>query len=368
MTEAEFRNKITWMTFFFSVLVVMIHGNNIDLFVSAGEAGSLSAAARSLEGFISDAMPTVAVPGFFMVSAYLFCRNLTWKKVPEKMLRRVGSVLVPYIVWNSLYYFAMAAAGAVPGLRELAGKETVAFSVENWADAILNFTYNPVLWYMQQLIILIALAPLIYALMSRLYIGAASLLLLLFVISKGVLIPILNLDALLYYSVGAWLALHARGVVERSDKDKRGKAAERRETTEHKETSGVMRRVLRGSSIFLSILLCAALYIGSRRYYSVLATVLYGICSPMAVWNALPSGHLPEAKNWMKYNFFLYAYHFLLVRGINKVGAVLLPPGAGTALAIYLCLPVLAVLINWMTAEGLKRYLPGLWRLLNGGR
>lgn len=352
MTEAEFRNKITWMTFFFSVLVVMIHGNNIDLFVSAGEAGSLSAAARSLEGFISDAMPTVAVPGFFMVSAYLFCRNLTWKKVPEKMLRRVGSVLVPYIVWNSLYYFAMAAAGAVPGLRELAGKETVVFSVENWADAILNFTYNPVLWYMQQLIILIALAPLIYALMSRLYIGAAALILLLFVISKGVLIPILNLDALLYYSVGAWLALHARGVVERRGGDK----------TEN------LKKVIKGTWIFLSILLCAALYIGSRRYYSVLCTVLYGICSPMAVWNALPSGNLPEARSFMNYNFFLYAYHFLLVRGINKVGAVLLPPGAGTALAIYLCLPILAVFINWLTAQGLKKYLPGLWRLLNGGR
>lgn len=350
MTEAEFRNKITWTTFIFSVLVVMIHGYNIDLFLSAGEAGSLSALARLLEGFISEAMPTVAVPGFFMISAYLFCRNLSWEKIPEKMMRRVKSVLVPYIVWNSLYYIMMAAFGAVPGLREMAGGEAVRLSVDGWADAILHFTYNPVLWYMQQLIFLIAVTPVIYILMSKLYLGAAALLLLLLVIAEGALIPILNLDALLYYSTGAWLALHGREIVERKD------------------GAGSRGRMLKAVSVVLSVLLCCLLYIGYRRYYSVLCTVLYGICSPIAVWNALPSGGLPEAGRWMRYNFFLYAYHFLLVRGINKVGAVLLPGGAGAALAVYLCLPVLVIFINWLTAEVLRRYLPGLWSLLNGGR
>lgn len=346
MTEEQFRRRITWTTFLFSVLVVMIHGNNIDLFLTTGKTGGLACAVRCLEGFVSEALPTVAVPGFFMVSAYLFNRNLTRDRLPEKMLRRVKSVLVPYIVWNSLYYAAMAGAGMIPGLGQLTGKAGVTFSLAGWADAVLHYRYNPVLWYMQQLIFLIALAPLIYGLMSRLYLGAAALLILLLIVGKGALIPVLNLDALLYYSTGAYLALHGRRFVEREPREP---------------------GFIKPAVTVLGVLVCALLFLGSRRYYSVLLTVLYGILSPMVVWTALPK-HLPKPGSFMKYNFFLYAYHFLLVRGFNKAGALFLPPGAGTALTIYLILPFFAILVNWLTAKLLKRYLPPLWSLLNGGR
>lgn len=366
MTEAQFRRRITWTTFLFSVLVVMIHGNNIDLFLRAGETGGLATGVRQLEGLVSDALPTVAVPGFFMVSAYLFNRDLTWERLPQKMLRRVKSVLAPYVVWNSLYYFAMASAGLIPGLSVLSGKTGVTFSVAAWADAVLHFRYNPVLWYMQQLILLIALAPLIYGLMSRLWLGAAALLLLLLVVAKGGLIPVLNLDALLYYSTGAWLAIHGRRVVEQM-KPPSGAAAQKEPCSGAMAPAGFLRGLVKPAVTVLGAVLCAGLYIGSRRYYSVLMTVLYGILSPMVVWIALPK-QLPEPKGFMKYNFFLYAYHFLLVRGINKAGALLLPSGAGSALAIYLALPVLAILINWLTVMLLKRYLPPVLSLLNGGR
>lgn len=366
MTEAQFRRRITWTTFLFSVLVVMIHGNNIDLFLRAGETGGLATGVRQLEGLVSDALPTVAVPGFFMVSAYLFNRDLTWERLPQKMLRRVKSVLVPYVVWNSLYYFAMASAGLIPGLSALSGKTGVTFSVAAWADAVLHFRYNPVLWYMQQLILLIALAPLIYGLMFRLWLGAAALLLLLLVVAKGGLIPVLNLDALLYYSTGAWLAIHGRRFVEQM-KPSAGAAAQKEPCSGAMAPAGFLRGLVKPAVTVLGAVLCAGLYIGSRRYYSVLMTVLYGILSPMVVWIALPK-QLPEPKGFMKYNFFLYAYHFLLVRGINKAGALLLPSGAGSALAIYLALPVLAILINRLTVMLLKRYLPPVLSLLNGGR
>lgn len=366
MREAQFRRRITWTTFLFSVLVVMIHGNNIALFLTAGESGGLAAFVIRLEGIVSAALPTVAVPGFFMISAYLFGRKLTWEKLPGKMLRRVKSVLVPYIVWNSLYYFAMAGAGLIPGLQQLTGKAGVTLSLAGWADAVLHYRYNPVLWYMQQLIFLIALAPLIYGLMSRLYLGAAALLILFLIVGKGALIPVLNLDALLYYSTGLYLALHGRRFVERLMPCFNAQARPEQQRF-LKNPTGVSNCLVKLAAAALGILFCAGLFIGSRRYCSVLLTVLYGILSPMVVWYALPN-YLPEPKAFMNYNFFLYAYHFLLVRGINKAGALLLAPGAATALAVYLVLPFITILVNWLTAQLLKRYLPPLWSLLNGGR
>lgn len=362
MTEAQFRNKVIWMTFILSILVVMIHGYNIDLFMSAGTAGAFSLAVERLESLVSAAIPTVAVPGFFMVSAYLFYRDADWQRIPGKMMRRVGSVLVPYIVWNTLYYAAFSFAGQFPSLWGIIGREQVAFTMEGWADAILNFTYNPILWYLKQLIILIAIAPVIYGVLSNLWLGGAAIGALLFVISRGVITPILNLDALLYYSMGAYLAMHGQKLVERgggpcSEYKQRGVTGQKGCRWNWQKAAGAL----------AGFFLCICLYRGSIKYSSVLMTVLYGLLSPMVIWWTLPAA-LPAARSYMKFSLFLYSFHFVPVRGINKVGSLLLPHHAASALILYLLLPVAVVAVTWIVAVFLKKRIPPLWKLLSGGR
>ena len=68
---------------------------------------------------------------------------------------------------------------------------------------------------MQQLILLIALAPAVYAVMSNLWAGGAAIAVLLYFLGKATVIPVLNLDALLYFSSGAYLALHGRRLAEK---------------------------------------------------------------------------------------------------------------------------------------------------------
>ena len=159
LSEAEFRNKITWMTFILSCLVVMIHSYNADLFINGEGTGVFAESVKQVQALVSLAVPSIAVPGFFIISSYLFFRDVSWGEIPDKMTRRVRSVLIPYIVWNTLYYFLFIVVSRIPVLSSVAGKGMVVFSLENLADAIINYTYNPVLWYMQQLILLIALAP-----------------------------------------------------------------------------------------------------------------------------------------------------------------------------------------------------------------
>ena len=175
LSEAEFRNKITWMTFILSCLVVMIHSYNADLFINGEGTGVFAESVKQVQALVSLAVPSIAVPGFFIISSYLFFRDVSWGEIPDKMTRRVRSVLIPYIVWNTLYYFLFIVVSRIPVLSSVAGKGMVVFSLENLADAIINYTYNPVLWYMQQLILLIALAPAVYAVMSNLWAGGAAI-------------------------------------------------------------------------------------------------------------------------------------------------------------------------------------------------
>ena len=65
LSEAEFRNKITWMTFILSCLVVMIHSYNADLFINGEGTGVFAESVKQVQALVSLAVPSIAVPGFF---------------------------------------------------------------------------------------------------------------------------------------------------------------------------------------------------------------------------------------------------------------------------------------------------------------
>ena len=77
----------------------------------------------------------------------------------RKWSSRIRSVLVPYIVWNSLYYFGYVIGSRLPYISDVIGKGKIPFGLLETVDAILNYTYNYVFWYLYQLILLILLAP-----------------------------------------------------------------------------------------------------------------------------------------------------------------------------------------------------------------
>ena len=101
MKEKDFRNQVYWLTFLFSLLVVWAHSYNAELYLGRTVQGE---AVHKLEHMIGDRLGQIAVPAFFMLSAYLFYRGFTRKKLWSKWNSRIKSILVPYIVWNTIYY------------------------------------------------------------------------------------------------------------------------------------------------------------------------------------------------------------------------------------------------------------------------
>lgn len=343
MSEKEFRNKVCWFTFAYSVLVVWVHSYNSELFL--GKTLEAQSIAR-IERVFGNAIAQFAVPGFFMISAYLFYRNFGWEKLERKWMSRVRSILIPFITWNFLYYLGYVAASRIPFLGDVVGKGQIPFGLIPTVDAILHYTYNYVFWYLYQLILLIVLAPVLYPVLKRKLLGVAFMLLLALAAGSGMTIPRLNLDALLYYSGGAWMALHARGVIEGRWNWKKGAS---------------------GLGVLAASLVLGALDLrdGSRRLEW---TVMSRLLVPFSLWLLVPEQKLCQAKSWMQYNFFLYATHFALVRLINKTAAQMPWRHAALPLVLYLLMPVFTVAFSYGAGMFLRRYLPFLWLLLNGGR
>ena len=137
MTEPQFRNKVVWFSFFFSLLVVWVHSYNAQMFLGiCGETAEV----YLTEHWIGDRFGQIAVPGFFMISGYLFYRDFDWNLLAGKWKRRISSVLVPYILWNFLYYMGYVVGSRLTGISTIVGKGVVPFSLPALTDAVIMYS------------------------------------------------------------------------------------------------------------------------------------------------------------------------------------------------------------------------------------
>lgn len=341
MKEQQFRNKITWFTFGFSLFVVWVHSYNAELYL--GKTAEADVIYR-FQHWIGDGIGQIAVPGFFMISGYLFYRNFSREKLVPKWNSRIRSVLVPFIVWNFIYYLGYVIGSRLPWMTDVVGKGVIPFNLSAAVDAVINYTYSYVFWYLYQLILLILLAPVLYAVLRYKIPGIVFQAVVWILLAAGVNLPELNLDALAYYSLAAFLAIHGSGSVEAAWNLRRGIAG------------GVM---LIGS--------VAAFRYGLRVAEPVLF-VLSRVLAVAGLWALAPEGWLKEPKQFMNSNFFLYATHFAFVRFINKAGTEVLPAVPAVPVVLYLVMPVLVLGISSGIGAVLRRQVPWAWELLNGGR
>ena len=149
--EKRFHDQISWLMFLFSIFVIWVHSYNVDLFSGGAQDGVWSLADR-IENFVSVGLGQIAVPGFFLLSSYLFFRNFSWDKLVGKWKSRVFSVLIPYVVWNLIYYLGYMAASRFLAIRSVVGRDIIPFTVSEIWRAVSQYAYAPIFWYLYQLI------------------------------------------------------------------------------------------------------------------------------------------------------------------------------------------------------------------------
>lgn len=345
----DFRNRIHWFTFILSLLVVWVHSYNAELFLGAW--GGLSMAGR-FQQLLGEGLGQIAVPGFFMVSAYLFYRGFSMKDLLRKWRSRAGSVLVPYLLWNLLYYGAYVIVSRLPFLTPVIGKAPVPVTADHLCQAVVHYGYNPVFWYLYQLLLLILLSPVIYWIFKSTRRGAAALALMAAGLWWNRDLPVLNLDALFYYSAAAYCGLH---------RESWGAAAE--QCLPLKRLPAELAVLAAGYSLLILLGQPGGFLYG--RALSIVLLRFWGVWTAWRLLGALPLG---PAREWMKNSFFLYAIHFGLVRLINKSGALVLAGSSLAAMSLFLIMPVLITAAAAWLKKGICLVWPGLYRVLSGGR
>lgn len=347
MQDRRSKNDIfTYIGAVYMLLVIWVHAENLYLVPADKASGALYELAAWVEGLMSDKLGQIAVPGFFFISGYLFARSFGGRRIGlyqirDKWMRRLRSLVLPYVIWNLIYY----AVYIVFGRAEL--------SLPSLVHAVVGHGWNPVFWYMQQLIILSVIGPFFYAVLSEK--GSRQALFILFLIfviaanHASLSFHLVNEDALFYYCCGMTAVTFFRDIFEG-----RGQL--------------IHRRLLMGSGIcyvlmgFLSgrpdILGSVSLLTG--------AMVLCRISGALAVWSllcVLRAGEEPP-RPWMHISFFVYATHYLVIRAIG----FLLPGDVSLLLMAYLLMPAICTGAAYAGYRLMDRYVPMLYRILSGGR
>lgn len=300
--------------------------------------------AAGLEKLLSEELGQIAVPGFFMVSAFLFYRNFDWDQLARKWGSRVRTLLIPYLFWNLIYYGAYLIMTHVPAIQARLERPQATFGVGELLQAAFCYQYNSVFWFLYQLILLVILAPAIYGLLRNKLSGLLTLTVVFTLLMFRIDLPLLNMDALMYYLIGAILALHWEEAVKR--------------------------QWGRGMAVpaLIWLLLSFGIHLLSEKTQNVQLLLLYRMTFPPGIWLLLASLRLPRARGWMKHTFIVYAIHFLIIRALNKLGGPVLSGSSFGAVAFYLSGPVLSFAAAEAADRIMGRLIPKVWAFMGGNR
>lgn len=167
MTEEELYRKFDIISFIMALLVVSIH-LAVDYFYQLEADGM----AFFITSFIRDNIATIAVPYFFMKSGCLLFRNFELKQYKGKMKRRIKSLVIPYLCWNTICYLFDMLILTVPITADLVAMRSLEpITVSNILKAVFGYSHNYFFWFMARLIIYSVISPIIYFMIKVKWLG-----------------------------------------------------------------------------------------------------------------------------------------------------------------------------------------------------
>ena len=144
---------------------------------------------------VSETLVKVAMPTFFVMSGYLFFVNVTeWnaKTYWNKLRRRVKTLLIPYIIWNS----------------------AMAVKLKSFSLSIFIEPANMPLWFLRDLMIVSLLTPIIYIGVRKLGYWIFAILLPIYLTGLYAVQPGPTPYAVCFFTLGAFLSIRKMDLIE----------------------------------------------------------------------------------------------------------------------------------------------------------
>lgn len=139
-TITEFTSrKLSTFSFAMSILIVWIHCNMSQWGITVSDYGY----SFKIENFIQQ-LSSSAVPTFFIISAFLLFRNLSFSNFNTIFFKRLKRLLIPFAIWSIICWLT------IDYLRPLNF---------NILEYLLLSNFNGPLWFMLALVLYLLFTP-----------------------------------------------------------------------------------------------------------------------------------------------------------------------------------------------------------------
>ena len=151
----EISEKIKFGSFLMTCIVVCYHCRGFD---DANGMGTWDILLNDQVRHFMEKAGSLAMCYFFSITGFLLFQNFNFQNYPQKIRRRISSLLIPYLVWQLLYFMTkvLLCGEAYP----LTGFLRQTFCLEKWP-------LNGPLWYVYSVFLLALASPILLALFQN---------------------------------------------------------------------------------------------------------------------------------------------------------------------------------------------------------
>ena len=301
-------------------------------------------------GLISERLSTQL---FFIISGYLFFLNLdNIRTVFSKIFKRVNSLLIPYIIACTYFVALSISIALIPYAQDYMNWSPIYLINESWIDIIKSTYYDygggaPLafhLWFLRNLIIIIALSPVLFYIHKYL---------------KYYFIPIIFLmDYLIPYNtlIISLLWFYIGGCIVFFD-----------------YKFNTKRIALFCLPLFFIILFVQLFFnIHLTKYIEYIITI-FNIITLWCTYDLLTPRSFslknsPLLKDMCSITFFLYLFHLPIINIIKKVVVLIIGKNSFGYAIGYLGTPFIFLFLSLFITLYLKKYFSKVYTVSVGGR
>lgn len=345
-------NKLYFFSFWLIVLVVFLHSLNVDI-------SKCDDFICDFQYFIAHKVTQVAVPLFFAITGYLYFLKMdsAFSKMQffiDNNKKRLKTIVIPFFIWCLFWFTFLFLLQQLPFLTALFSKPLHKMSFSDQLSSLFIAPVNYPFWFLRDLILLLAISPIIYIsirylnffalflyfILSVFYntiltINGADVFLWLpiFYFSLGAFFSIYKFDLRIHWSkltivilLAVWITLNVMSI--------------------YFESNFINKTLLKSLNLFKDLLGCVAFW------------SLYDLLNLKKQWNNF---------TFYKYSFFIFAFHgiptLLFVKLLKQIFI------NKYVLFLAFCFtPLLILLLSILLASTINRLSPKFYSLICGSR
>lgn len=306
-----------------------------------------------LQDFISGIIGRIAVPMFYMISGYLFFVNANKiSDVWNKMKRRVRSLVVPFVIAALFFPTFIIVLENIPFASQFMNASSFSDVIYSMPvkDILSSLFYDSgngspwafQLWFLRDLIIIVAFTPIIYYIRKNVIIEVFTLLLLYLLTLIDV--PINPSFAMFWFVLGSSLLSKLHKI-----------------------------NIWYAIIPYMGISLIELFFDIPMKKYILIPIILIGVLSLWNLYDIVVGGDFKLSKHGRivdvcRYSFFIYLFHEPTLNIVRKILSNIGGHSSISFALAYLLSPWIFSILWIMVGKIMQKYIPNIYKVCVGGR